>query len=134
MEKGKHVYLYLPFYKNKPTRLFSWVVTHCGFVSRDQRFGETYLPPSSGLPLNPHGLKAVSEYLCNIIINEDVTYIQYCINSREVFSERSDPILYRACATMLCDPAPMYGFLLLRAFTDSEVGYASTRTESKKYL
>jgi hypothetical protein len=41
--------------------------------------------------LTPQGVKAVSEYLCNIRISEDGTYIQYYINSREVFSVRSDP-------------------------------------------
>jgi hypothetical protein len=75
------------------------------------------------MPLTPQGVKAVSEYLCNIRTNEDGTYIQYCINYSEVFSERSDPKLYKAYATMLCDPAPMRGFLLLSAFIHSEVGY-----------
>jgi hypothetical protein len=76
------------------------------------------------MPLIPHGVKAVSECLCNIRISEDDTYIQYCIKSGEVFSVRSDPILYKACATMLCGPAPMRGFLLLTVSIDSEVGYA----------
>jgi hypothetical protein len=73
----------------------------------------------------------VSEYLCNIRINEDDTYIQYCINYSDAFSERSDPTLYKACATMLCDPAPMRGFLLLSVFIDSVVDYVRRAPRAK---